>query len=116
MGGLGAGGGTVAPPPAQEGGPSAEGTGPRLHGSGGGQGGLQDRVQGQDRRPEVAAQGPRPGFPQHITLTVQRQASHSPVIIGAPLHHQGPDRRPLLAGELPLVHAVTSPRRARLRR
>lgn len=79
----------------------ADRTGPRFRGGPLGiEGGLQHRVQRQDGLPEVSAIGPRPALPQHIALTVQRQASHFLVIVGAPFHYKGADSGLFLTGQL----------------
>lgn len=66
---LAAGWGTVPLPPASRDGPSADRAGPGRYRPLGKQGGLQRRIKGQHRLPEIAAIGPRPAFPQHITFT-----------------------------------------------
>lgn len=81
-------GGAVELPPLGYKGPTADGAGLEVRGRAvSGEGGLQPGIEGQDGLPEVAAQGPRPAFAQHIALAVQWQAPIFPVIVGAPLHH-----------------------------
>ena len=45
---------------------------------------LQRRIKGQNCLAEVAAISPRPAFPKHIALAIQRQAAAVPVIVGTP--------------------------------
>ena len=45
---------------------------------------LQRRIKGQNSLAEVAAISPRPAFPKHIALAIQRQAAAVPVIVGTP--------------------------------
>ena len=108
VGFLGTGRRAVSLPPIRGNGPAADGTGLKLRpGPLGQKGGLQRRIEGQHRLPEIAAQRPRPAFPQHIALTVQGQAAALPVIVGTPFCHQGADRPFFLACQF-TGQAVTS--------
>ena len=68
---------------------------------------LQRRIKGQDGLPEIAAISARPAFPQHIALTIQRQAPALPVIVGAPLYHKRADGRFFFPGKF-AGHRLTS--------
>ena len=67
-------------------------------------GGFQHRGQRQHRRPEVAAQAPRPPFAEHIAGAVQRETAVFAVIVGADTRDQPPDCFPLVTGQLPAHH------------
>ena len=100
-----AGFGAVGLPPLGDKGPSAYGTAPcfRPHGLPG-QGGFEHRGQRQHRRPEVAAQAPRPPLAEHIAGTVQGETAIVAVIVGAHTRDQPPDRLSLVTGQLPAHH------------
>ena len=73
VGFLGTGRGAVARPAVREKDAAADRAEPGFRGGAlGGQPRLQHRVKGQNGIPEVAAIAPRPAFPQHIALAVQR--------------------------------------------
>ena len=73
VGFLGTGRGAVARPAVREKDAAADRAEPGFWGGAlGGQPRLQHRVKGQNGIPEVAAIAPRPAFPQHIALAVQR--------------------------------------------
>ena len=98
----------VSLPPIRGNGPAADRANLKIRpGPLGQEGGLQRRIKGQHRLPKVAAQRPRPAFPQHIALTVQGQAAALPVIVGTPFCHQGADRPFFLACQF-TGQAVTS--------
>ena len=89
-------------PPLREKWPPANGAQPGIRGRTFlADGGHQHRVKGQNGLPEIAAVGSRPPFPQHIALTVQRQAAILPVIVGAHLRDQFSDTFSLVTGQLP---------------
>ena len=109
----GAAGGAIPCPAIREKGPAAYRAGPGFRGGAfRSEGRLQHGIIGQHRLPEIAAQRPRPALLQHIAGTVQRQAAHIPVIVGAQPCHQFADGRLFLTGQLS-GHRFTS-RRQRL--
>ena len=111
--GPGAAGGTIPCPAIGKKSPAAYRAGPGFRdGAFRSEGRLQYGIIGQHRLPEVAAQRPRPALFQHIARTVQRQATHIPVIVGAQPCHQLADGRLFLTGQLS-GHRFTS-RRQRL--
>lgn len=63
------------------------------------QGGLQYRVEGKNRLPEIPTVSACPPFAQHIAGAVQRQAAIFRVIVRTPFY-QPADGRPFGAGQL----------------
>ncbi len=96
---MGTGRGAIPLPPVREKGPAAHWAGPGFRHGLHGQRPFQHGIKGQHRRTEIAAIRPCPAFPQHIALTVQRQASSVLVVVGAPTLHKGADRRLFLPGQ-----------------
>lgn len=80
----GAGRGAIPLPPVREKGSAAHRARPGFRDTLHGQRPFQHRIKGQHRRTKVAAIRPRPAFPQHIALAVQRQAAIVFIVVGAP--------------------------------
>ncbi len=100
--------GAVGQPPIQRDGSAADRAGLKIRpGPLGQKGGLQRRIEGQHRLPEIAAVSARPAFAEHIALTVQGQAAIFLVIVGTPFCYQGADRPFFLACQF-TGQAVTS--------